>query len=81
MIAFNKFFTTVFLAIAYANVASAAPWPSNEKHATHRLRQVARDLQIETFHPLSTFEVNSFLDLSYLIPDLSGITLDFRLWN
>ncbi|KAL9709735.1 hypothetical protein Ac2012v2_006787 [Leucoagaricus gongylophorus] len=56
MIAFNKFFTTVFLAIAYANVASAAPWPSNAKHATHRLRQVARDLQIETFHPLSTFE-------------------------
>jgi len=81
MIAFNKFFTTVFLAIAYANVASAAPWPSNAEHATHRMRQVARDLQIETFHPLSTFEVNSFLDLSYLIPDLSGITLDFRLWD
>ncbi|KXN84352.1 Extracellular metalloproteinase mep [Leucoagaricus sp. SymC.cos] len=56
MVAFNKFFTSVLLAITYAGVTSAAPWPSTSKHATHRVRQVTRDLQIETFHPESTFE-------------------------
>ncbi|KAJ3566508.1 hypothetical protein NP233_g6958 [Leucocoprinus birnbaumii] len=56
MVAFNKFFTSILLAIAYAGTASAAPSPINSKHATHRLRQVTRDLQIETFHPASTLE-------------------------
>ncbi|KAF9443169.1 hypothetical protein P691DRAFT_764533 [Macrolepiota fuliginosa MF-IS2] len=56
MVAFNKFFTSVLLAIAYASTVSAAPWPTSSKHATHRVRQVTRDLQIETFHPASTFE-------------------------
>ncbi|KAF5351188.1 hypothetical protein D9756_008180 [Leucocoprinus leucothites] len=52
----TKFFTSVLLAIAYAGTASAAPWPASSKHTTHRLRQVTRDLEIETFHPASTFE-------------------------
>ncbi|TFK32706.1 Fungalysin metallopeptidase-domain-containing protein [Crucibulum laeve] len=56
MVSFNKFFTSVFLAVVYASSASAAPWPASSKFGTHRTRNVARDVQIETFHPVSNFE-------------------------
>ncbi|KAK6980981.1 extracellular metallo proteinase mep [Favolaschia claudopus] len=56
MVAFNKFFTSVFLAIVYASSTLAAPWPASLKHTTNRLRLVGRDLQLNTFHPESTFE-------------------------
>ncbi|KAJ7093265.1 Fungalysin metallopeptidase-domain-containing protein [Mycena belliarum] len=57
MVAFNKFFTSVLLAIAYASSgALGAPWPATSKHATHRLRAVGRGLTLNTFHPASTFE-------------------------
>ncbi|KII83791.1 hypothetical protein PLICRDRAFT_58243 [Plicaturopsis crispa FD-325 SS-3] len=53
---FNKFFASVFLAVVYASTTLAAPWPVSSKHATHRTRHISRDLQIETFHPESTYE-------------------------
>lgn len=53
---FNKFFASVLLAVVYASTSLAAPWPMTSKHATHRTRDVAHGLQIETFHPASTFE-------------------------
>ncbi|KAJ7108331.1 Fungalysin metallopeptidase-domain-containing protein [Mycena epipterygia] len=56
MVAFNKFFASVFLAIMYASSGLAAPWPVSSKHATHRLRTVGRGLKLNTFHPESTFE-------------------------
>ncbi|TFK32708.1 Fungalysin metallopeptidase-domain-containing protein [Crucibulum laeve] len=56
MVHFNKFFTSVFLAIVYASTTSAAPWPANSKFGTHRVRNISRDVQIETFHPASSYE-------------------------
>ncbi|KAJ7477392.1 Fungalysin metallopeptidase-domain-containing protein [Mycena latifolia] len=57
MVAFNKFFTSVLLAIVYASSgALAAPWPTSSKHATNRVRVVGRGLKLNTFHPASTFE-------------------------
>ncbi|KAJ7260117.1 Fungalysin metallopeptidase-domain-containing protein [Mycena rebaudengoi] len=56
MVGFNKFFTSVFLAIALASSGFAAPWPVTSRHATHRLRSVGRGLKLNTFHPESTYE-------------------------
>ncbi|KAJ7895239.1 Fungalysin metallopeptidase-domain-containing protein [Mycena olivaceomarginata] len=56
MVAFNKFFASVFLAIVYASSGLAAPWPASLKHATNRLRIVGRGLQFNTFHPESTYQ-------------------------
>ncbi|KAG6905449.1 hypothetical protein DXG01_002595 [Tephrocybe rancida] len=56
MVAFNKFFTSVLLAIAYASVTSAFALPSQPKHATHRTRIVGRGLKLEAFHPASSYE-------------------------
>ncbi|KII91236.1 hypothetical protein PLICRDRAFT_173122 [Plicaturopsis crispa FD-325 SS-3] len=56
MVCFNKFFTSVFLAVVFASSSLAAPWPTDSKHATHRVRMISRDLQIETYHPESSYE-------------------------
>ncbi|RDB22678.1 Extracellular metalloproteinase 10 [Hypsizygus marmoreus] len=56
MVSFNKFFTSVFLAIVYASVTGATPWPEAAKHATHRTRNVGRGLKLEAYHPETTFK-------------------------
>lgn len=56
MASFNKLFSSVLLALLYASTATAAPWPTTSKHSTHRVRNVGRDLKIETFHPESSYE-------------------------
>ncbi|KAJ7182352.1 Fungalysin metallopeptidase-domain-containing protein [Mycena crocata] len=56
MVAFNKFFASVFLAIVYASSGLAAPWPATSKHTTSRVRVVGRGLKLNTFHPESTYE-------------------------
>ncbi|KAJ7097447.1 Fungalysin metallopeptidase-domain-containing protein [Mycena epipterygia] len=56
MVAFNKFFTSVFLAIVYASSSLGATVPINSKHATHRVRSIANDAKIEVYHPESTYE-------------------------
>ncbi|KAF5346110.1 hypothetical protein D9758_009972 [Tetrapyrgos nigripes] len=56
MARFNKVFASVLLAVVYASTTLAAPWATFSKHATHRRRLISSDLQIETFHPASTFE-------------------------
>ncbi|PFH47286.1 hypothetical protein AMATHDRAFT_152535 [Amanita thiersii Skay4041] len=53
---FNKFLTSVLLAVMCASSGFAAPWPTSLKHATHRTREVRSGVTIETFHPPSTFE-------------------------
>jgi extracellular elastinolytic metalloproteinase len=59
MVAFNKFFTSVFLAIVYASSAALAlTVPINSKHATHAIRTIANDAKIEVYHPASTYEVS-----------------------
>jgi len=56
MVSFQKFFKSVFLAVVVALTASAAPYPGSAKHATHHIRELGKGLQIEAFHPASTFE-------------------------
>ena len=58
MAAFNKFFASVLLAVLYAATATVAvPFAPDAKHTTHRVRNIGRGLQIETYHPESTYEV------------------------
>ncbi|KAI0634676.1 Fungalysin metallopeptidase-domain-containing protein [Trametes polyzona] len=56
MFAFKKVFASVFLAVLCATTATAVPYPSNAKFATHRTREITRDFKIETYHPESSFE-------------------------
>ncbi|KAF9004975.1 hypothetical protein BDZ89DRAFT_1145365 [Hymenopellis radicata] len=56
MLPFNKFFSSVFLAIIYASSAAAAPWPTDAQHTTHRVHHISRDLQLKAYHPRSTFK-------------------------
>ncbi|KAK7038838.1 hypothetical protein VNI00_010468 [Paramarasmius palmivorus] len=46
----------IVVAVLCGSLASASPWPSTLKHATHRKRDISNTLQLEVFHPLSTFE-------------------------
>ncbi|KAF8952901.1 hypothetical protein BDZ97DRAFT_2065989 [Flammula alnicola] len=74
MVSFKKLFTSVFLAVAYTQSAAAAPWPLTSKHATHRARQVTRELNIETYHPPSIFEVNTMQSM----PILNDATTQYK---
>ncbi|KAF9261300.1 hypothetical protein L218DRAFT_946124 [Marasmius fiardii PR-910] len=56
MVAFNKFFSSVFLAVLYATHGNAAPWPMSAKHATHRVRSLGKGVQVEVFHPSSDYK-------------------------
>ncbi|KAF9486175.1 hypothetical protein BDN70DRAFT_916399 [Pholiota conissans] len=56
MVSFNKFFSSVFLAIVYASTTGAVPVESSVKHETHRARSLANNVNIEVFNPPSTFE-------------------------
>lgn len=62
----RKFFASIVLAIACASSSAAAPWPSSSKHTTHRVREISPDLQLETYHPESTYEVSKYTAESYL---------------
>ncbi|KAF8633045.1 hypothetical protein AX17_004689 [Amanita inopinata Kibby_2008] len=53
---FNKFFSSVLLAVLYASTALSAPWPQSSKHITHRTREIASGFTLETFHPASKYE-------------------------
>lgn len=56
MFAFKKLLASTILAVVCASGALAAPWDASAKYATHRVREVTRDLKLETFHPESTYE-------------------------
>jgi len=58
MVSVNKFFTSVLLAVVYTSVTDAAPWPTSSKNPTHRVRHIGRGVQIEAFHPKSTYEAS-----------------------
>jgi hypothetical protein len=55
-----KFFTAVYLAIAFASTSFAAPWPSSSKLSSRRSHVLGRGLQLEAYHPESTLEVQFF---------------------
>ncbi|KAK0450463.1 Fungalysin metallopeptidase-domain-containing protein [Desarmillaria tabescens] len=52
----RELFSSVLLALLFANVSYAAPWPTSSKHSTHQRRTIGRDLTIDTYHPASTFK-------------------------
>ncbi|KAK7038840.1 hypothetical protein VNI00_010470 [Paramarasmius palmivorus] len=56
MVAFNKFFSSVLLAVLYATYSNAAPWPTSAKHGTHRVRNIGRGLSVEAFHPTTDYK-------------------------
>ncbi|KAL0062589.1 hypothetical protein AAF712_010523 [Marasmius tenuissimus] len=56
MIAFNKFFSAVFLAVLCATYGNAAPSPTGSKHSTHRVRSLDNGLTVELFHPSSSYQ-------------------------
>ena len=60
MPSFNKFFTSVYLAVVYASLTNVVPSPLSPDHSTHRVRHIGRDLKIESYHPPSSFEVRRF---------------------
>lgn len=64
MVSFNKFFSSVFLAVVYASTVGSVPLTSSAKHATHRTRSLANNLEIEVFNPPSTFEVTKSATVS-----------------
>ena len=58
MAAFNKFFASVLLAVLYATTATVAvPFAPAAKYATHGVRNLGRGLEIESYHPESSYEV------------------------
>jgi len=58
MVVFNKFFSSVLLAVLYASYGNAAPSEIGSKHATHRKRSLGRGLEVEAFHPTSNYQVS-----------------------
>ncbi|KAJ8087744.1 hypothetical protein PM082_006581 [Marasmius tenuissimus] len=56
MVAFNKFFSSVLLAVLYASYGNAAPSTTGANHSTHRVRNLGRGLQVEAFHPASNYQ-------------------------
>ncbi|TFK96755.1 Fungalysin metallopeptidase-domain-containing protein [Pterulicium gracile] len=56
MVSFNKFFTSVYLAVVYASVASAAPWTAESSIGTHRVHKIGKR-ELVAFNPPSKFEV------------------------
>ncbi|KAL0062583.1 hypothetical protein AAF712_010517 [Marasmius tenuissimus] len=56
MVAFNKFFSSVFLAVLCATYGNAAPSLAGFKHSTHRVRSLDNGLKVELFHPSSSYQ-------------------------
>ncbi|KAJ7590715.1 Fungalysin metallopeptidase-domain-containing protein [Mycena floridula] len=48
--------TLLTVALISTSLVDAAPWPTVAKHSTHRVRNLGRGLQVETFHPATTFQ-------------------------
>lgn len=58
MVAFNRFFASVFLAIVCSSSgAFAAPLEPSAKLATHRVRSSGSAVPVEAYHPASTYQV------------------------
>ncbi|KAJ8087751.1 hypothetical protein PM082_006588 [Marasmius tenuissimus] len=80
MVAFNKFFSSVLLAVLCATCGNAAPWPTSSKHSTHRVRSLGNGLKVESFHPSSNYKTyGQGLDLppSFSEPSIEDKTVTF----
>ncbi|KAF9008271.1 metallo proteinase 10 [Cyathus striatus] len=61
-------FISIFLALLFygnAVVVQAAPWPAYTKHSTHRTRHIGRGLQVEAYHPKSTYKIYGAVSSSF----------------
>ncbi|KAI5822705.1 hypothetical protein K523DRAFT_358185 [Schizophyllum commune Tattone D] len=56
MFSFGKMFNAVVLALACSSVVTAAPWDATAKFSTHRTRELARGLTVESYHPPTTYK-------------------------
>ncbi|TFK49223.1 hypothetical protein OE88DRAFT_1713503 [Heliocybe sulcata] len=56
MFSAKKLLASVLLAVTFASGTLAAPWDASAKYATHRVREISRDLKLETYHPESSYE-------------------------
>ncbi|KAK1217062.1 hypothetical protein PQX77_020291 [Marasmius sp. AFHP31] len=80
MVVFNKFFSSVLLAVLCATYGNAAPWPTSSKHSTHRVRSIGNGLKVESFHPSSNYKTyGQGLDLppSFSEPSIEDKTVTF----
>ncbi|GLB39398.1 putative fungalysin metallopeptidase (M36) [Lyophyllum shimeji] len=56
MSVFPRLFISVLLAVSSSLPVCGAPYAGTVKHATHRVRSIGRGVELETYHPPSTFE-------------------------
>ncbi|KAI0315941.1 Fungalysin metallopeptidase-domain-containing protein [Amylostereum chailletii] len=77
MARFAQLLSSVLVALAFASSATAAPWPTSSKHATHRVRAVGpgASLEIESFHPASSFETFGTDGLDHPLAKRDGFDL------
>ncbi|KAF9261299.1 hypothetical protein L218DRAFT_1001814 [Marasmius fiardii PR-910] len=80
MVALNKFFSSVLLAVLYTSRGNAASWPTNAKHATHRVRSLDKGVQVESFHPQTdykTFGAGKDIPPSFANADIEDKAVSF----
>ena len=77
----RKFVASILLAIACASSARAAPYPFNTKVTTHRVRDLTPELQLEVFHPESTFEVRKQNTSLLSLPKSLTSIADIWFWH
>ncbi|TRM64075.1 Fungalysin metallopeptidase-domain-containing protein [Schizophyllum amplum] len=56
MFSFDRFSTTVVLALACSSVTGATPWVSPSSYSTHRIHQIGRSFTVESYHPPTTYK-------------------------
>uniref|UniRef100_A0A0W0FQM5 Extracellular metalloproteinase n=1 Tax=Moniliophthora roreri TaxID=221103 RepID=A0A0W0FQM5_MONRR len=86
MVAFNRF-SSVLLAVLYATYSNAAPRPNSFKHRSHRVRNIGRNLTVETFHPASDYKIfgagielpQGLIKLSHKEKTLSFVTSQLKI--
>ncbi|KAF8056573.1 Fungalysin metallopeptidase-domain-containing protein [Lyophyllum atratum] len=56
MAVFHRLCISILLAVCSLPSVFGAPYDGKIKHATHRVRSIGRGVEIETYHPPSTYE-------------------------
>lgn len=57
---FAKLLSAALLAVTYASIGFSFSLNTPERHATRRSIEIGSGLEIEAFHPPSTFEVRRY---------------------
>ncbi|KAI8971315.1 Fungalysin metallopeptidase-domain-containing protein [Trametes punicea] len=56
MLVLRRIFASVLLAMLWATIVTAAPYPASSKFATHRTHELGEGVKIESYHPPSSYE-------------------------